>query len=88
MGARNDGVKCYVVRANVKKSEKTPRAFTFYITQVRDQVSLVRELNLTASYRRSKKIRARTKKLKAWLAFPRKRLTKPIIEAREEAVSL
>jgi hypothetical protein len=36
VGARKDGVKCYVVKAVVKKTEKTPRAFTFYITQIRD----------------------------------------------------
>jgi hypothetical protein len=35
-GARRDGVRCYVVRASVKKTKKTPRPFTFYITQVRD----------------------------------------------------
>jgi len=84
-GARKDGVKCYVVTANVRKTEKTLRAFTFYITQVRDQLSLARELRLTAPYRRNKKIRARTRKFKAWLALPRKQLARSIIEARKEA---
>ncbi|HEV2139314.1 MAG TPA: hypothetical protein VGR53_10785 [Nitrososphaerales archaeon] len=83
-GARKDGVKCYVVKANVRKTKKTPGAFTFYITQVRDQVSLAKELRLTAPYRRNKKIRARIRKLKAWLKLPRTYLRKPIMEARNE----
>ena len=85
MGARKDGVKCYVVRAVVKKTKKTPRPFTFYITQVRDQVSLARELRLTRPFRRSKKILARIRKYKAWLALPRKILRKSIVNARKEA---
>jgi len=86
-GARMDGVKCYVVKANVRKTKKTPRAFTFYITQVRDQLSLARELRMTAPYRRNKKILARIRKYKAWLALPRKRLVKAIVEARTEVAS-
>lgn len=83
-GARRDGVKCYVVEAKVRKTKKTPKAFTFYITQVRDQISLARELRLTAPYRRSKKIRARTRKYKTWLALPRRYLRRVIVEARRE----
>ncbi len=82
-----DGVKCYVVKANVRKTQKTPRAFTFYITQVRDQLSLARELRMTAPYRRNKKILARIREYKAWLALPRKRLVKAIVEARTEVAS-
>ena len=84
-GARKDGVKCYVVKASVRKTRKTPRAFTFYITQIRDQLSLARELRLTAPYRRSKKIHEKTRKLKAWLALPRGQLRESIVEARKEA---
>jgi len=83
-GARRDGVKCHVVKAVVRKTRKTPRAFTFYITQVRDQLSLARELRLTAPYRRSKKIQARTRKLRAWLALPRTFLRESIVQARKE----
>jgi hypothetical protein len=85
VGARKDGVKCYVVKAVVKKTEKTPRAFTFYITQIRDQVSLARELRLTAPFRGNKKIHARIQKYKAWLALPRRHLREPIVKARREA---
>jgi hypothetical protein len=83
-GARKDGVRCYVVEAVVKKTEKTPRAFTFYITQVRDQLSLARELRLTAPFRRNKKILKRIRRYRAWLALPRRYLRKPIVEARRE----
>lgn len=84
-GARKDGVNCHVVKATVRKTRKTPRAFTFYITQIRDQVSLARELRLTAPYRRNRKIRKRIRKFKAWLALPRRNLTRPIVKARKEA---
>ena len=83
-GARQDGVKCYVVKAAVRKTRKKPRAFTFYITQIRDQLSLARELRLTAPYRRSEKIHERTRKLKVWLALPRRHLRESIVEARKE----
>jgi hypothetical protein len=49
-GTTRDGVVCYFYTRNVKVSEKTPRAYTSYETQIGGMANIALELRLTDRY--------------------------------------
>lgn len=82
MGATRDGVKCTILTMHAKKTAKTPRAFTFYATSIDGLANIALELQLTAPYRRSVKLANQISRFKAFLALPRKKTKRQLVEAR------
>ena len=82
IGARRDGVVCHLYTRHAKESAKITRAYTFYETSVDGLANIARELVVTAPFRRSPKFQARIRKFKRYVAVPRRKTQKSVIEAR------
>jgi hypothetical protein len=83
VGALSDGISCGCYTRNAKKTAKTPRAYTFYETQISGNLNVALELCLTAPFRRSIKFASQIDRFKAFLALPRMRTYDTLIRARE-----